>query len=120
MHENPQHVIVVDTGTLLDEAIKNIVVNVPELQRQQVVVLARGADQSAFLNEILESVPDVIVLSEVEPVDFALTAEILHSVLADHVRLIVVRLDDNILEVYDKQSMRMTHRDDLISLIRRR
>ena len=116
INENTNRILIIETDSMLDQAIKSTVMSAPELQ--QVVVLARADDQAAFLKEILKAVPDVIVLSEVEPVDWALTSEILHNVLADSVRLIVVRLDDNILEVYDKQRIRPISSEDLIALIR--
>ncbi len=114
--ESGVRVLVIESGSVLDQAIKNAVMSVPELR--QVMVLVRGDDPAAFIKEILKEAPDVIVLSEVEPVDQILTLEILHNVLADSVRLIVVRLEDNILEVYDKQRIKTTREEDLITIIR--
>jgi chemotaxis response regulator CheB len=115
--ENASRILIVETGSVLDEAIKNAVTDEPELQ---VAVLAYNDDPATIIKEILKAFPDVIVLSEVKPVDRNLTLEILRSVLADRVRLIIARLDDNILEVYDKQSIRTTRNEDLLALLKHR
>jgi hypothetical protein len=117
INEIPSRVLLIETGSVLDQAIKNTVTNAPELQ--QVDVVAYGGDLAAFLEESLRAVPDVIVLSEARPVDWMLIPEILHTILADSLRLIVVRLNDNMLDVYDKYRIKVTRNEDLIAFIKK-
>ena len=112
--QNASRVLVVETGSVLDEAIINLVMGESGLQ----VVTQPCNDPAAFLKEVSNVLPDVIVVSEAGEVGWTRISEILHGISPEEpLRLIVVRLDDNILEVYDKQCLKATHNDDLISLI---
>lgn len=76
-------------------------------------------DKTTFLKDVATRVPDVIVLSESSPLDRTRTSHLLQAILPQQaLRVIVIRPEDNILEVYDKQCLKVTHNSDLISLIR--
>jgi len=89
----------------------------PELQ----VASVTYADPTTILKEVESAYPDVIVISEAGPPDLPQTSELLHRILPQEIlRVIVIRPDDNILEVYDKQCLKVTSNDDLIALIKNR
>lgn len=89
----------------------------PELQ----VATLTYSDAASFLKDSALLFPDVIVLCEARPLNWTRTSELLYGISPEEtLRVIVIRPDDNILEVYDKQCQRATHNDDLINLIRHR
>ena len=88
----------------------------PELQ----VATATYAEPTAFLMDVVRIDPDVIVISEACPIDWIQTSDLLHKIsLQQIVRVIVARLDDNVLDVYDKQRVKLTCDDDLITLVKK-
>ena len=110
-----KRVLVVETGSVLDEGIKSLLLREPELQ----VETATYANSTTFLKDIGFVYPDVIVISEAGPLDWIQTTELLHRISPQQVlRVIVIPPGGNVLEVYDKQCLQVTHNDDLISLIR--
>lgn len=79
------------------------------------------ADPTTFLEDVDHAIPDVILLCEVDPLVWTRTFELMHRIPArEHLRVIVIRRDDNILEVYDKRCLDLTQNTDLITLIRHR
>ena len=69
----------------------------------------------------MESNPDAIVLSELTRSDSLHTSEFLRELYPEeNLRVIVIRLEDNILEVYDKRCLRIKNDSDLIDLIQSR
>ena len=87
----------------------------PELK----VATAAYGDPATFLKEVAQASPDVIVVSEAGSLDWNWTSELLHGLLPQKtLRVIVIRLDDNILEVYDKQCLKVTNNEGFMTLIR--
>ena len=79
------------------------------------------ADPTTFLKDIDHAIPDVILLCEPDALDQTQTFELLQRIPAhEHLRVIVIRQDDNTLEVYDKRCLNLTHNTDLITLIKHR
>ena len=92
-----KRVIVAGTGSALDEGIKSLLMREPELK----LATAAYSDPTAFLKEVAQVSPDVIVVSETGSLDWNWTSALLHGLLPRQaLRLIVIRLEDNILEVY--------------------
>jgi hypothetical protein len=109
-------VLVVGTGSVLDEAIKGLLMREPEFQ----VATATYADSVTLFRSAARVSLDVIVISEAGPRDWDHISELLRSVSPqDTLRVIVARPDDNVVEVYDKQCLEVTRNDDLITLISR-
>ena len=89
----------------------------PELQ----VATATYADSTTFLEDVDHAFPDVILLCEADPLEWTRKFELLQRIPAqEHLRVIVIRLDDNVLEVYDKKCLKATRKNDLINIIRHR
>jgi len=110
-----RHVLVVGTGSLLDDAIRGLLMREIGLQ----VTSASSFDVNTSPSEFGALMPDVIVTTEVSPLDRTHISELLHRISPGEIlRVIIVRMEDNILEVYDKQSLKMTRNEDLISLIK--
>ncbi len=106
-----RRVLVVENGSLLDEGVKSLL-------RRKTVLKVSGvtyADEATLLKDISQLSPDVIVLNEVDPSQAARLFALLTG--APAVRVIVTRLSDNAVKVYDKQEVRLTASADLVSLI---
>ena len=117
--EAPTDVLVAGTGSLLHQAIINLVMRVPGIH---VATITRN-DTSELLQASDASCPDVVVLCEADPVAPARLFEILNELPThEHLRVILIRQENNILEVYDKQSVELNHNAnmDLITLIKDR
>ena len=85
------------------------------------VATVSGADPVILPKALDHAAPDVILLCQADPLDWSRTLEILKRIPAqEHVRMIVLRGDDNILEVYDKQCVELKHGTELITLIKYR
>ena len=111
---NVNRVLIIENGSVLDWEIRRLVTIEPELE----VITLPWSDPSKMLEEVSNALPNVIVASEVDEADWARTSEILHGIFPEKpLRMIVIRLADNILEVYDKQCIRTTRNEDLLSLI---
>ena len=117
MKKNPKHVLIVGMGSLLYEGLESLLMHEPELQ----VATVTYSDLTTALKHLAPGFPDVIVLSECSPLDRTRTSELLHGISPQKtLRVIVIRPDSNILDVYDKQCLKATRNDDLINLIRYR
>ncbi len=94
-----QRVFVVGDGSLLDDGVTHMLTHRTDL----LVSRAIYSDDFAFLNSIKSERPDVILVCESGSLD---TARILDLVLAQvmamamAVRIVVVRLRDNMIDVY--------------------
>jgi hypothetical protein len=114
MDSLPKRILVVQTGSILDEGIKTLIMNEPNLQAATVTY----TDHHAFLEQGAYTHHDVLLLSEASPLDWIHTSQILRGISPwKNLRVIIIRLEDNLLEVYDKQCLKMTHNSDLISFI---
>ena len=108
-------VLVVETGTLLDEGVESLLSQETDLQVSGICY----ADDVSFLEDVSQARPDVILLNEDGPLDSVRIFELLNSLpgLAS-LRLIIVRPDDNTIDMYEKKQVVATHSDDLLHLIR--
>jgi hypothetical protein len=99
---------------VLDEGIKGLVVPEPEIQ----VAITAYVDPETFFEDVAHILPDVIVMGAISPLDWTQIPELLHGISSEKaLRLIVLRLDDNLVEVYDKQCLKTTRNEDLIPII---
>src|SRR3972149_5039421 len=97
-----QRVLVVESGSLLDEGVASLLAQESDLHVSGIAY----ANDTAFLQDISDARPDVILLNEAGPLDSVRILELLKSIptLAS-LRVIVVRLDDNVIDMYEKQSV---------------
>lgn len=123
-----QHVLIVGDGTLFDEGVTYLLTHGDNVR----VTHATYSDDPLFLNSIQITQPDVILVSE----SGSLVAEHILSLISSHsivmgLPIIIVRLSNNMIEVYDKPVFvagRMSSKpqrisigtwDDLLSVVRR-
>lgn len=109
-----RRVLVVENGSLLDEGVKSLL-------RRKTALKVSGvtyADEATLLKDISQLSPDVIVLNEAGPVDSVQICKLLKSLSAPTAWcVIVVRPDDNRIDLYKKQSVIASKSNDLIALI---
>ena len=111
-----QNVLVIESASLLDQGVESLLKCEADLQVSGVAY----ADESTFLQDITELRPDVILLNEAGPLDSARILDLLQNLpTLAALRVIIVRPDDNRIDVYEKKQVLATHSDDLIALIRR-
>ena len=110
------HVVLIESGSVLDEGIKSLLAREPGLE-----VSAISYSNRNVLLSSLEAAPDTILLNESTRTESMRTSEILRELEPEeNLRVIVVRLEDNVLEVYDKQCLKLTNNNDLIALLQSR
>lgn len=76
------------------------------------------SESEIMLRDIEQIKPDVFLFCESSPVDRDLTTELLHKVLARReTHAIVVRQDENIIDVYDKHGRPANDLQELLALL---
>ena len=113
--------------SIFEEGIANLLTDGVDLQ----VSSAKYTDDLAFLDEIEQKWPDVIVLNESIPRNTVRILKLLFSIpsLAG-LRVVIIRLSDNMIDVYEMpkqtaakneyepQQINVTKRDDLVAAVR--
>ena len=95
------HVFVMGCGSLFDEGIMHRLTLNSRLQ----VTSRKYIDDATFLKDMRLVIPDVVLLSEYNPLDFRHIIDLLPSVSSSvDLRVIVVRLYNNVIDVYDKSA----------------
>jgi hypothetical protein len=109
-----KRVLIIETGSILDEGIKSLLTYEPELD----VSIVTDADPNALRKDSIVS-HDIIVMSEASPLDGIRTSEFLRGIFPYKTScVIIVRLEDNIVETYDKRCLKLTRNSDLITFIK--
>ena len=108
-------VVVLDSGLLFNEGLASLLRHEPDLRVSRVAYDCDGL----FARKVGRARPDVIVLTEVSPIDTIRVFRLLKDMpsLAD-LRVIIVRSDDNTVEIYKRHSVSVVHHDNLLALIR--
>ena len=107
-------VLVVESGSLLDAGVKSLLMQKTNLKVSGIPY----ANEATFLQDISRLSPDVIVLNEAGPIDSVQVFKLLKSVPAQTtLRVIVVRSDDNRIDIYQKHCVTASKSNDLIALI---
>lgn len=113
--------------SIFEEGIANLLTDGADL----LVSSAKYTDDLAFLDEIAQKRPDVILLNESMPQNTVRILKLLFSIpsLAG-LRVIIVRLSDNLVDVYEmrqqagakneyeRQQINVTKRDELVAAVR--
>lgn len=109
-----RRVLVMENGSLFDEAMKALLTDDTGLTVSGVAY----ADETTFLNDVSRMCPDVIVLNDAGPLDTAQLCKLLDHIPArEALWVIVVRSDDNMIDLYKKQSVVTSQSHDLLALI---
>lgn len=110
-----RRLLIIEGGSLLDEALKNLL---SSRVTSQIVSVAQ-VDDTTLLETIRELGPDTIVVSEASSQDSARILRMLYDAPTLNVwRIIIVRHDDNRMDVYEKHCVVASKRDDLLELVR--
>jgi DNA-binding NarL/FixJ family response regulator len=109
-----RRVLVMENGSLFDEAVKALLTHDTGLAVSGVTY----ADDATFLNDVSRMRPDVIVMHDAGPLDTARLCKLLeHFPAQEALWVIIVRSDDNMIDLYKKHSVVASQSHDLIALI---
>jgi DNA-binding NarL/FixJ family response regulator len=107
--------LLVDGGSLFDEALKSLLKQESDLH----LACVAGADQAALLEAITQAQPDTILMNETDPQHTWRFLHFLQTVPAlAGWQAIIVRLDDNAIDIYERRRIMATQGDDLLTLVR--
>lgn len=122
-----QRVFIVGDNSLFEEGITHLLTFETDLQ----VSCVKYTDDLAFLADISQNRPDVILLNECVSLSPARILKLIHSIpLQAGLRIIIIRLSNTIIDVYDmpeqvvarkaceRQQFTLTKRDDLVAAVR--
>jgi hypothetical protein len=110
-----QRVLIVAGGSLLEEGVGSLLKQELDLHVSDVVY----RDDSTFLQDVADARPDTILLNAEGPLDSRRILELLANVpTLAALRVIVVRPDDNTIDIYERQRIIATRSADLLALIR--
>jgi chemotaxis response regulator CheB len=110
-----QRVLIVGTGSVLDDGIHQLLHDVPALRVSSIIFTT----EDAFLDTLSGVCPDVIVLNEDCPLSSMRIFELLENVTKPiALRVLVLRADDNTIDMYERKQTKATATNDLLALIR--
>ena len=112
----PSRRVLIFGESIFEEGIARLLESGAGLQ----VLGARYTDDFAFLNEIAQKQPDVIMLNESTPQNTAQILKLLFSIpsLAS-LRVVVIRLSNNMIDVYEMpKRFAVTKQDELVAIVR--
>ena len=96
------------------EGISSLLANETDFE----VSMMNYSESEIMLRDIDQIKPDVFLFCEASPVDRDLTTELLHKILTRReTHAIVVRQDDNIIDVYDKNARPARDLQELLALL---
>ena len=108
-------VLMVKCGSLLDEGVESLLLQEADLQ----VTGITYSDEIAFLQDVSHARPGAILLNEAGPLDSVRIFELLKDLPAlATLRVIIIRPDDNTIDVYEKRRIIVARSGDLLALIR--
>lgn len=115
MKTSTRRVMIVGSGSLLDEGVERLLRSRESIQVSGIVY----SDDTSFLQDVSDMRPDVILLNEAGPLDSLRILELLKNIptLAS-LRVVKVRTEDNTIDLYERRRVVATHSNDLLDLIR--
>jgi hypothetical protein len=114
--DNPMRSILqVSNGTVFDEGMLNLLRDEADWRVSAVAFV----DELTFLRNVIETRPDVIVFNEAGPLYLARIFELLMSLpFRSVLRIVVVRVNSNTIDLYERRQVIMQQRTDFATLIR--
>lgn len=110
------HVLFVESGSLLDQGMESLLGREGDIQISGITY----SDDDAFLRQISDLRPDVILTNAEGPLNSIQILELLEAnPTLTTLKVIMVRPDDNVIDVYERQQVTARRSADLIALIRR-
>jgi DNA-binding NarL/FixJ family response regulator len=114
MKKKSGFILLLGPQSLLYEGISSLLANETDFQ----VSTMNYSEPEIMLRDIDQIKPDVFLFCEASPVDRDLTTELLHKVLARReTHAIVIRQDDNIIDVYNKNARPARDLYELLALL---
>ena len=108
-------VLQVSNGTVFDEGLLNLLKDEADLRVSTVAFV----DELTFLRNVIETHPDVIVFNEAGPLYLARIFELLMSLpFRSVLRVVVVRVNSNMVDLYERRQVITQQRSDFAALIR--
>ena len=110
-----RRILVVSTGSLLDVGVERVLQDVDSFDVRSMVY----TNHSALVEAIARIQPDAIILSQSEALTATEVLELLDNTPTPAtLRIVVVHMDSNTIDLYQKKRIIATHRDDLVATIR--
>lgn len=110
-----RRVLIIEGGSLLEEGMGALLAREPDLHVKGVSF----ADETTFLQDVAAMRPDVILMNESGPLTSERMLDLLKRVPAlAGMRVILVRSQDNTINMYEHQQVVATKVDDLLNLVR--
>lgn len=111
-----RRICIVGDASLFDEGLSHLLNFETSLQ----ISGSEYNDDDSFLEDIIQSQPDVIVLTDSEAINAKHIRELLFSTLSlTALYVIIIRLSNNIVDVYEMpKRFVITKRDDLVAVVR--
>jgi chemotaxis response regulator CheB len=111
-----RRVLLIGDSSLLQEGVAGLLMTELNLEVSDITF----TDDRAFVEAIRRLQPEVVVLKETPSLDVARFFRLLRDVPFEQaLRVIVVRVEDTALDMYEKQRVCLTQSKDLVNLIRR-
>ncbi len=115
MHRTRHRVLVVNSGSVFDSSMLQLLMQASDLEVAEVVY----HESNAFLSDVIAFKPDVIIVNDSEQANAAHILEVLKVLRPlNRLRVIVIRMQDNTLEQHEIRQIVATESADLVALIR--
>lgn len=115
MYRIRQRVLVVNSGSVFDSSMLQLLTQASDLEVAEVVY----HEANAFLSDVIAFKPDVIIVNDSDQANAAHLLEVLRaSRPLNRLRVIVIRTKDNTLEQHEVRQIVATESADLVALIR--
>ena len=112
----PWRVLIVGTGTLLEEGVKSLLAHEADIRVSEIVY----ASESTFIQDVPGMNPDVIVFHETGPLNSGRIFELLKAIPEmGTLRVIILRSSNATIDFYEKRTLNATRSQDFINLVRR-
>jgi hypothetical protein len=111
----PQRVLLLGNGSMFDDSLRQLLGHETDLD----VTDMAYTDDTTLQMTIAHLCPHVIIVNDNGPVDLARIFQMLANlVFHTALRIVVVRVDDNTIDIYDKKHIVARASDDLLNVIR--
>jgi len=108
-------VLILQGGSLFDEGLNSLLRRDGNLQ----ILTVELGDAVAFFQEVARLSPEVILLNGADDLKTIKFCDLLNAIpTATHLRLVIVRPDDNVIDVYERRRVVAAQSSDLLAIIR--
>lgn len=112
--DRPRRVLVVGFGSLLEQGVQSLLAQEPEVQVWEV----KYTDEVAFLLDVLQTRPDVILFHETGALDSDRIFDLLRAVpTLETFRVIILRSTNAAIDLYEKRRVAAVSGQHLVDLV---